>query len=167
MGKIIMGKCHCNSGLEFDECCGPFLSGEKLPATAEALMRSRYSAYVSVEVGYLGETLHPDHRHDHDAAATKRWAEQSEWLGLEIGATQGGGEDDVDGEVEFIASFREHGAVRKHHEFSRFKKEDGRWYYVDGKVPTPETVVNEQPKVGRNQPCPCGSGKKYKKCCGR
>jgi SEC-C motif-containing protein len=88
-------------------------------------------------------------------------------LGLEICSTEQGGVDDNDGLVEFIASYRENGVVRSHHEISRFKREAGRWYYVDGDAPKVETYVKEQPKVGRNDPCPCGSGKKYKKCCGR
>jgi len=160
-----MAKCHCNSDLEFDNCCGPILSGEKLAATAEALMRSRYSAYVCGEIDYLSESLHPDHRGDHDVAATRRWAENADWLGLEIRSTSAGREGDDTGEVEFIVSYRDDGVVRNHHEMSRFKKESGHWYYVDGDSPKAETFVKEQPKVGRNEPCPCGSGKKYKKCC--
>jgi SEC-C motif-containing protein len=130
-------------------------------------MRSRYSAFVCGEIEYLSESLHPQHRDDHDVAATRRWAGSADWLGLEIRATEAGGVDDTEGTVEFIASYRESGVVRNHHEVSRFSKEDGRWYYVDGDVPKVETYRKEQPKVGRNDPCPCGSGKKYKKCCGK
>jgi SEC-C motif-containing protein len=54
-----------------------------------------------------------------------------------------------------------------HTERSRFVKESDRWYYVDGLLPTPVTYRREEEKVGRNDPCPCGSGKKYKKCCGK
>ncbi|MET0094083.1 MAG: YchJ family protein [Sedimenticola sp.] len=162
-----MSQCPCGSGKVFDSCCGPVLSGEVPAATAEALMRSRYSAFVTGSVDFLTESLHPAHRHDHDAAATRRWAEQSDWLGLEIVSTEAGGEKDEEGKVEFIATFKEKGMVRRHHEMSSFKKDQGRWYYVDGKLVMPETQVHEGPKVGRNDPCPCGSGKKYKKCCGR
>ncbi len=161
-----MAKCHCNSDLDFDNCCGPVLSGEKPAATAEALMRSRYSAYVCGEIDYLSESLHPDHRADHDVAATRRWAESADWIGLEIRSTKDGAEGDDEGQVEFIVSYREQGVVRNHHEISRFKRDAGRWYYVDGDTPKVETFVKDQPKVGRNDPCPCGSGKKYKKCCG-
>ncbi len=161
-----MARCHCNSGLEFDDCCGPILSGEKQAETAEALMRSRYSAFVCDEIDYLTESLHPNHRADHDVAATRRWAANADWMGLEIRSTEDGGVDDAEGAVEFIASYREDGVVRNHHEIGRFRKESGRWYYVDGDVPKVETYVHEKPKVGRNEPCPCGSGKKYKKCCG-
>ncbi len=162
-----MSLCPCGSALEFDACCGPLLAGDRPAVTAEALMRSRYSAFVTKAIDYLGESLHPAHRHDHDAAATRRWAENSEWLGLEILATEGGGEGDEQGVVEFEVSYKEKGVVRRYHERSQFQKENGRWYFVDGKIVTPGTQVHSGPKVGRNDPCPCGSGKKYKKCCGR
>jgi len=157
--------CPCGSGKDFTDCCKPFIDGEALPATAEQLMRSRYSAYVTVNVDYIHDTLHPDHRDDHDQNAAKKWAEESDWLGLDIISTRDGGENDEQGVVEFRASYREKGKNHALHEISRFEKVDGRWVYVDGELPKPETVRNSQ-KVGRNDPCPCGSGKKYKKCCG-
>ena len=98
---------------------------------------------------------------------TKIRAEQSTWLGLEIVDTEAGGMDDENGVVEFIARFTEKGQPKQHHERSRFSKHAGRWYYLDGEVPKPQTQRHEGPKVGRNDPCPCGSGKKYKKCCGK
>ncbi|MCF6282785.1 MAG: YchJ family protein [Candidatus Polarisedimenticolaceae bacterium] len=158
--------CHCGSGKLFEECCGPILAGKEKAITAEALMRSRYSAYAMGKIEYLGDTLHPDNRHDHDVDATRRWAMNSEWLNLEIGVTEAGGKEDDKGTVEFTATFKEKGIQRKHHENSRFEKLDGAWYYVDGDLIAPETQVRDAPKVGRNEPCPCGSGKKFKKCCG-
>lgn len=129
-------------------------------------MRSRYSAYAEGAVDYLGETLHPDYRGDWDRAATRRWSEGAEWLGLEIVDTEAGQPGDSEGWVEFIATFKEDGKVKRHHERSRFIADQGRWYYADGEVPRPQTQRHQGPKVGRNDPCPCGSGKKYKKCCG-
>lgn len=129
-------------------------------------MRSRYSAYVTGAIDYLGDTLHPDYRSDYDAAATRKWAEQSQWCGLEIRSLEQGGEGDEVGTVEFVASYKMDGATHHHHEFSRFSRQRGRWYYEDGKMAPPETLVRSAPRVGRNDPCPCGSGKKYKKCCG-
>ncbi len=161
-----MAECPCGSGRAFDDCCGPLINGEQAAATAEALMRSRYSAYVTGAVDYLGDTLHPDSRSDYDAAATRKWAEQSQWCGLEIRSMEQGEEGDDVGTVEFVASYKADGKTRHHHEFSRFSRHRGRWYYVDGNLPPPETVVRSEPRVGRNDPCPCGSGKKYKKCCG-
>ena len=160
-----MDQCPCGSGLEYAECCEPFIKGEKLPETAKKLMRSRYSAYATINVDYLHSTLHPDHQADHDVNAARKWAADSDWLGLEIISTAEGGEDDATGIVEFRANYREKGKNKALHEVSRFEKVDGRWTYVDGEMPRPETIVNTR-KVGRNDPCPCGSGKKYKKCCG-
>ncbi len=160
-----MSSCHCGSGQPFSSCCGPYLEGAAAP-TAEALMRSRYSAYVERAIDYLGETLHPEHRADWDRAATERWSQGAEWLGLEIVSTEAGQADDDEGLVEFIARFRENGREQRHHERSRFRRHEGRWYYVDGAMPKPQTQRHAGPRVGRNDPCPCGSGKKYKKCCG-
>jgi SEC-C motif-containing protein len=162
-----MTQCHCGSGQTFDECCGLILSGKAGAATAEQLMRARYSAFAEQDVDFISNSLHPNHRHDHDAEATRRWAANSDWLGLEIVSVEQGQEPDEEGVVEFIATFKEKGVTRHHHERSRFRKEDGRWYFVDGDMVLPQTRVNEGPKVGRNDPCPCGSGKKFKKCCGK
>jgi SEC-C motif-containing protein len=161
-----MSDCPCGSGAEYAACCEPVLSGAEPAITAEALMRARYSAYIKGKIAFLGESLHPGSRHDWDEAATRKWAEQSQWLGLEVRSTENGQEEDEEGMVEFIAAYKEDGLLKQHHERSLFRKEGGRWYYVDGKLPTPETIKREAPKVGRNDPCPCGSGKKYKKCCG-
>ena len=161
-----MSGCHCVSGRPYEACCAPYISGEAIPPTAEALMRSRYSAYVENAIDYLGETLHPDHRHDWDRDATRRWSEGAQWLALEIVDAPPVQPDEDEAWVEFIATFDEGGKVQKHHERSRFARHRGRWYYVDGQLPKPQTLRHEAPRVGRNDPCPCGSGKKYKKCCG-
>lgn len=142
------------------------MTGAAAAPTAEALMRSRYSAYVEHAVDYLGDTLHPEHSSDWDREATRRWAESAEWLGLEILSTEAGQSGDSEGWVEFVARFNEGGKLQQHHERSRFRVHEGRWYYVDGELPKPQTQRHEGPRVGRNDPCPCGSGKKYKKCCG-
>lgn len=161
-----MEMCPCGSNRAYEECCLPAIRGERPAATAEALMRSRYSAYVKVETDYLFQSTHPDHRKGYDHKGTKTWAENSEWEGLEILGTVAGQAEDLEGEVEFIARFREKGVRRQHHEQGHFKKEDGLWYFTDGHAVAPKTIVRSEPKVGRNDPCPCGSGKKFKKCCG-
>lgn len=158
--------CPCCSGIPFNQCCGALLNGEQLASTAEALMRSRYTAYVLKQIDYLTESLHPDYRQDHDQLAAKRWAEQAEWLGLEVKEIIGGREQDQTGTVEFIANYRERGQIRHYHEIGHFCREQERWYYVEGQLPKNKTQRREQQKVGRNALCPCGSGKKYKKCCG-
>ena len=162
-----MSQCYCGSGLEFSACCEPVLEGVSPAETAEQLMRARYSAFASQQADFLHTSLHPEHRHDHDVAATRRWAENSQWLGLEIIAVEAGEADDSEGSVEFVATYKEKGLVHPYHELSNFRKVDGIWYYVDGELVKPKTEARSQPKVGRNEPCPCGSGKKYKKCCGR
>ena len=162
-----MNPCPCGSGRESDLCCQPVLSGEQTAPSAEALMRARYTAFTTADVAFLTRSLHPAHRQDHDEAATRRWAEKSEWLGLEIVDTSGGEASDDEGEVEFIATFKDRETIRRHHERSQFKKEGGVWYFVEGDMVVPKTQIHASPKVGRNEPCPCGSGKKYKKCCGR
>jgi SEC-C motif-containing protein len=156
--------CDCGDPRPFERCCGPFLAGAAAP-TAEQLMRSRYTAYVRREIDYLVATHDPDSRDTVDRAATERWANESEWLGLQVLATEAGGPDDDTGIVEFVARYRNKGHELPHHERSRFRKLDGRWYYVDGEAPRKKPVRAEV-KAGRNDPCPCGSGKKFKRCHG-
>jgi SEC-C motif-containing protein len=158
--------CPCGTGRPFDRCCGPLIDGSAVAESAEALMRSRYSAHVRGAIDYLVETYDPDTRASVDRAATARWARESEWLGLTVLATEAGGPADERGIVEFEARYRSAGgAPQVHRERSRFRRHDGRWTYVDGTALKPAPVVRAA-SVGRNDPCPCGSGKKHKKCCG-
>jgi len=130
-------------------------------------MRSRYSAHVLARIDYLVATHDPESRAAVDRAAVERWARQSEWLGLAIVARQAGGPGDDAGVVEFKATYRQPGgAVVVHHERSRFRRRDGRWFYRDGDAVKPPPARSAA-TVGRNDPCPCGSGQKYKRCCGR
>lgn len=162
-----MSICYCGNNSDYSDCCKPIIDGVKIAETAEQLMRARYSAYVGAQMDFIFETTHPDHRQGYDHAGTKEWAENSEWLGLEIVDTIKGGADDAAGQVEFIARFSEKGETREHHENAQFIRDDGRWFFTEGSMVVekqkPLTVV----KVGRNDPCICGSGIKYKKCCGR
>ncbi|MTJ81907.1 MAG: YchJ family protein [Telmatospirillum sp.] len=160
-----MTDCPCGSALPLDGCCGPILAGAPA-ATAEALMRSRYSAYVLCNVDHLERSLAPEARTDHDRKAAEQWSRSVEWQGLSIVGTEGGAAGDQTGMVEFIAKFRQNGADHSHHETANFRRLDDGWVYVDGKMHN-QPVVRSTPKVGRNEPCPCGSGKKYKHCCGR
>jgi len=158
--------CPCLSGLPYEECCEPYISGAKNAPTAEALMRARYAAYVEHAIDFIVGTCAPDEKNRIDVKQTKTWSERSKWLGLKILSSEKGGPDDSEGTVEFEALYEMDGLRDTHHEKARFKKHDGRWLYEDGDV-VPKTVVRTGPKVGRNDPCPCGSGKKYKHCCGR
>ncbi|WP_341702117.1 YchJ family metal-binding protein [Ferrovibrio sp.] len=159
-----MTKCPCDSGLGFDACCGPLLAGQPAP-TALALMRARFTAYTKVDIGFLERTLTAEAKAEFDPAETRSVAGAAHWSGLSIIATAGGGEGDTEGMVEYAARFRLHGEQRVHHERATFRRDDGVWLCSGGEVaPKPETRRTE--KVGRNDPCPCGSGRKYKKCCG-
>lgn len=128
-------------------------------------MRSRYVAYTQANIDYIAATHDEATRGELDLDIARRWAEGSDWLGLEIVSTEAGQPDDEQGFVEFKASYRVDGKRQLHHEVSEFVKRDGVWFYHDGKPPKITQVVKGEPKVGRNDPCPCGSGKKYKKCC--
>lgn len=160
-----MTQCPCGSDKTLENCCGPILAGAPAPSP-EALMRSRYTAYVLCDVDHLERSLDPKVRTDHDRKAAEVWAKSVEWLGLSILSTEGGGTGEQTGTVEFVARFRQGGMDQSHHETSNFRRLNDGWAYVDGKVHN-KPVVRSSPKVGRNDPCPCGSGKKYKQCCGR
>lgn len=159
--------CPCGNTKSLDECCGPLVKGESFAETAEALMRSRYTAYTTQEVDYIIATHEPDSRDTVDRDGALKWSEEATWDGLEIVSTEAGGAADDEGMVEFIARYSMEGAGFAHHEKSTFTKIDGRWYYKDGEMIKQQPVRRDTPKVGRNEPCPCGSGKKYKKCCGK
>lgn len=159
-----MALCPCGSGSELDACCGPLLKNEKKAETAEALMRSRYSAFVLGNVDYIISSHHPSTNEDLDKEAIDAWSKNSKWLGLTVVLTSEGSKSDKNGVVEFKAEYVVEGQSICHHEVSQFVKEDDSWFYLDGKVlNTPQKRSDK--KVGRNDPCHCGSGKKYKKCC--
>ncbi|MBU0481759.1 MAG: SEC-C domain-containing protein [Proteobacteria bacterium] len=157
-----MTLCPCSSGNEYAVCCEPYLQGLSAAPTAEALMRSRYTAYTKDDYGYVIRTCHSSTR---PASEDFEDEVKIEWTGLEIVETEKGLESDDDGVVEFIARYSYNGNALGQHERSNFVKEDGEWFYVDGEFVKPPQARSE--KIGRNQPCTCGSGKKYKKCCYR
>jgi SEC-C motif-containing protein len=159
-----MTQCHCGSDKPFAECCEPIIKGAPAP-TAEALMRARYSAYVVGDIDFLRTSLAPSERHDFDPEQAKSWSADSKWLGLTIHSVKDGGEDDQTGQVDFTADFEYQGSRQEHHERADFKRIGGVWHYTDGRMRSHDPIVRG-PKIGRNDPCPCGSGKKYKKCCG-
>jgi SEC-C motif-containing protein len=157
--------CPCGAGRPFSACCGPFLAGAPAP-TAEALMRSRYTAYVRGDVEHVLRTHRAPSGAEVDRAAVERFAREASWRGLEIVATERGGVDDDEGVVEFIARYQQGGRELAHHERSTFARVDGRWMFVDGAAVKAAPARRAAGQVGRNDPCPCGSGKKYKRCHG-
>ena len=162
-----MKNCPCGSDRPYSGCCEPYITGKTKAPTAEALMRSRYSAYAEHAVDYIIDTCVHRGEDDIDYKSTRDWSEKSTWLGLKIISTEKGGPGDTEGIVEFEATYERNGLKDVHHETAKFKKDaEGVWLYEEGRI-TPRTVVRASPKVGRNEPCPCGSGKKYKLCHGR
>ena len=157
--------CPCASGKNFNECCEPFLLGHARPRTATELMRSRYSAYATSTVDYLYETSGPRVQKDFDAASTKNWSQSAIWTGLEVLKTHKGEEADDVGVVEFIAHYTVKEKTFDHHEIASFERHNGNWVFVDGRILGTDPIRRDAPKIGRNDPCPCGSGKKHKKCC--
>lgn len=161
-----MSDCPCGSGKSLSECCQPIINGDEKAKRAEALIRARYTAHTLGSMDFILATHHPSTRTDIDEAATARWASESQWLGLEILDVQGGEEEDSTGRIEFIARYRDSARRRHtHHERGVFEKYHGQWYFRDAEVPDVNQFRREAPKQGRNEPCACGSGKKYKKCC--
>lgn len=155
--------CPCGSKTVESACCGPIIAGAAAP-TAVALMRSRYTAYVRGAIDHVVATHTAASRGQLDVEAATRWSRDTVWLGLEIRATERGGPDDTAGIVEFIARGTTNNVPFAQHERSRFERIDSRWYYVDGDLvrePAKRTIT-----AGRNDPCPCGSGTKYKRCHG-
>jgi SEC-C motif domain protein len=153
--------CLCGSGIEYNQCCGLYHSGDKLPATAEKLMRSRFTAYALDNTDYILATW--------DAAVQPEKVDFSEeklaWQRLEIIDTKKGDIKDNKGIVEFKAFYLNNGEDYMLHEISRFAKANGRWFYVDGVVKKIGKII-QQSNQGKNAPCSCGSGKKFKRCCG-
>lgn len=151
--------CPCGSQQVYSNCCEPYLTGEAIAPTAEALMRSRYTAYCKGHLDYLSATHHPAKRTLSDRAALQASLKKTEWLGLTILKVKDGQPEDATGMVEFVARFRADydGQI---HERSRFKQQKGRWFYLGG-----EQLPPVEPK--RNELCWCGSGKNFKQCHGK
>ncbi|MFO6422270.1 YchJ family protein [Motilimonas sp. KMU-193] len=157
-----MSHCHCGNPLPYQECCQPYHLGLKQAPTCEALMRSRFSAYIEQQGDYLFNTWHPDTRHKLTPAALAQSGKETDWRSLNVLASEGGPADQA-GVVEFVAWFMVDGELQYHHEKSNFSRINGAWVYVDGIFnPKNQSVI-----PGRNEPCPCMSKKKFKACCGK
>ena len=161
-----MSTCPCGSEQNYKVCCEKYHNFSEDADTAEKLMRARYAAFVKNEIDYIEKTHEPGTT-DFNADEAREWATTSSWKGLQIVKTKQGGPEHDNGVVEFRALYADKdGNDYLHHEISTFKKIDKKWYYSDGQIVGTGPIKRETPKVGRNEACPCGSGKKYKKCCG-
>lgn len=158
-----MTPCPCGSTRPYALCCGAYIAGARVP-TAQALMRSRYSAYVVGDLDYLQKTSAGQALLAFDRAEVSRSLPGTEWLGLDVLETEAGEESDDTGTVTFRARFRQGGRIHTIAERSEFRRVGGEWRYVRGEVDEGAPAGARQ--VGRNDPCPCGSGKKFKKCHG-
>lgn len=159
-------KCPCCFDKPYGECCGPILENSRKADTAEELMRARYSAYVTEHIEFLKTSATATVQAEFDENASLAWSRAAHWHGLEIIATEKGGKEDSEGVVEFRATYTANNEFCNHHEVAKFVKEADGWKFDDGELVREAPIMREAPKVGRNDPCPCGSGKKYKKCCG-
>jgi SEC-C motif-containing protein len=147
--------CSCGSNLPYANCCLPILEGYHCAPTAEALMRSRYTAFVCRHEEHILASWHKKYRPE----KLNFEGHPVVWLGLTIHEVREGLHDDQTGTVDFTSTYLENGQISRLRENSQFVREDGRWYYLKG-----DCQVTRQ-KVERNGPCPCGSGKKFKRCC--
>jgi SEC-C motif-containing protein len=144
--------CICGNEKEYADCCGAIISGKKIAQTPEELMRSRYTAYVKGDGLYLVQSSVKENQFSEDIELIEEFSNSVDWLRLDI---LNSNED----QVEFKAYYREKDSIKVLHEKSNFVKEDGIWKYKDGEL--------YNSKIERNISCPCGSGKKYKKCCAK
>jgi len=159
--------CICGIGDSTETHCLPIIRGEKKAETAEELMRARYSAYALGEVDFILKSHTADAGKDVDRKSTEAWSKHSKWQGLEIVSTEAGGPNDETGVVEFVARYKVKNIAIEHRERAKFEKQNGKWLFAEGEQIVGPPVKHEGPRVGRNDPCPCGSGKKYKKCHGQ
>ena len=162
--------------LLYQDCCQPYHDGllnneaDKIdgakPDSAERLMRSRYSAFVLVKPEYIVKTTLPAQQNLLDIQAIENWAKETDWAGLEIithTPKLGKRHAQVEFKAYFNISYNKDDSIQAHHELSAFVKvtdkanTDARWYFLD---PTVSMTVTQK------QPCICGSGEKFKRCCG-
>ncbi len=161
--------CPCHSGKTYQECCEPVHQDAHAATLPEQLMRARYSAHVLGLVDFVVDTYHASCHAEKQRDAIAE-SINSDWVKLDVHSSEDGASSD-EGYVTFSAYFNQDGKQLCLTERSRFVREQGQWFYIDGTFP--EQSLDErlnQPinalKVGRNDPCICGSGKKFKKCCG-
>ena len=151
-------ECPCGGG-EFSSCCGPIINASETASTAERLMRARYSAYATGAIGFLEKSNHSKTRKQFDPEGADRWSRDSRWVGLTILSVDSSLPDRA--HVNFEARYEDKdGMAILHRERSLFEREDGEWRFVSGGA-----IPAVSQKIGRNEPCPCGSGRKHKKCC--
>ena len=146
--------CICGKGESLETCCGPALEGKAWPRTAEELMRARYAAYATGNIDFVIESHDPDTVNEIDRKHTETWSKNSKWLGLEILAAEAGGENDVEGVVEFLARYKLGNVTVPHRERATFRKVNSKWYFIDGKELNAPPVRHEVPARRPQRPVP-------------
>lgn len=154
--------CPCGSLKNNMECCSRFIDGKAIPSTPEELMRSRYTAFTQANMDYIANTMLSPAADGFDPESEKAACMRIQWHKLEVLHAFF---KDGKGFVEFKADFSEDETEQVLHELSEFQQVEGRWYYINGKKPNIPIKATQQ--MGRNHACSCGSGKKFKKCCGK
>lgn len=155
--------CPCGSAKTYESCCGQYIEHDISAPTPEALMRSRYTAYSIANIDYIVKTMTGNAAKNFNYQEAKNWATQVQWLRLEVKSSSIDQHNSHKGFVEFKAFYTVNDKEFCLHENSEFIFQQEQWFYIGEK-----SINSTQPKqkVGRNDLCICGSGKKYKKCCG-
>ena len=156
MNYLNNNTCFCGNQKNYEDCCEPLLLGDKQAETPEQLMRSRYTAYVQKNAKYVYQTYASEKQAENPVNEIKEFATSCRFVSLSVIETNS---DENKGVVEFKATYFYQNLYCVLHERSQFIKEQHQWRYLDGIIfPVADM------KVGRNDDCPCGSAKKYKKC---
>ncbi len=153
--------CPCGTGKKYGECCLPIIKKTKPAADAEALMRSRFSAHVARDYEHLHRTHLESSKEPYESEP--EGAGGTNWTRLKILSHEKGLKPDFS-YVDFTAYFQEGEEEKALHEKAEFQKIDGTWFYIRALRQGPAPIKKTEATVGRNDPCPCGSGKKYKQC---
>ncbi|MEE2025177.1 YchJ family protein [Alkalimonas mucilaginosa] len=151
--------CYCGSGLPFSACCQPYLSNQQQPENCEQLMRSRYSAFCLQHLTYLHQTCSHELQAEQAPEQMREFVAQVHFTRLQILPLPAMASIEDEGHVHFQVWYLQGNQLHSFRELSRFSRQQGRWLYQSG-------TLAELPaqKVGRNDPCPCGSGRKFKSC---
>lgn len=164
MLDIAVTSCRCHSGKLYQECCQPIHEDMQRALVPEQLMRARYCAHELGLIDFVVNTYHPScqARDERNEIAESI---KGGWCKLEVVSAEPGHNED-EGYVTFNAYFLEDKRQYSFTEKSRFLRENGQWFYIDGEMYDYPLPVKKE-TLGRNDPCRCGSGKKFKKCCGK
>ncbi|WP_440876822.1 YchJ family protein [Thalassotalea sp. PLHSN55] len=157
-------KCPCGTSRPFEQCCFAIHNKRRSASSPEALMRSRYSAYATNNAQYIYDTYASKSQAQQSIDEIRESASDCRWLKLTIhSSTEGNDLTQQLPTVEFSAFYLIDDKLFEMHELSRFVQEQGAWRYLDGEIKANHQVA----QLKRNDPCPCESGKKFKKCCSK